>query len=373
VTTLRFPAIEYQQGGGRTLYCFVADGKLIDTFAAVSRLQRDGDDLMGYQRPEVRAHVEQIRKYLEGDAPLLPNALVVAFDDRVTFRPCDRDASHRIGTLTVPLDPENRPGWIVDGQQRSAALREARIASFPVCVVGFIARSEQEQREQFILVNSTKPLPRGLIYELLPGTAGGLPTSLEKRRLPTALIDRLNRDGDSPLRGLVLMPTNPEGMVKDSTLLKLLENSLSNGCLFYLRDSGPDGSPDVDGMVAVLKTFWSAVARVFPGAWGKPPRESRLFHAAGVIALGLVMDGIADADPPEELTVERFAGELERLRPHCRWTEGQWDLGVDGVRPWNLVQNTAVDIRILSNHLMRLWRESRKGRRRKGADAGEGP
>ena len=65
---LRFPAIEYLQGPRRRLFCFVADGKLIHDFAAVSRLKREGDDLTGYQRPEVKTHVDQIRRYLEGEA-----------------------------------------------------------------------------------------------------------------------------------------------------------------------------------------------------------------------------------------------------------------------------------------------------------------
>src|SRR5947209_6117882 len=121
---LRFPAIEYLQGPSRRLFCFVADGKLIHDFAAVSRLKREGDDLTGYQRPEVKAHVDQIRRYLEGEAPLLPNAVVVAFDDRVEFSARDKrqtEATARVGTLTIPLDPEDRPGWIVDGQQRCGA------------------------------------------------------------------------------------------------------------------------------------------------------------------------------------------------------------------------------------------------------------
>lgn len=92
----------------------------------------------------------------------------------------------RAGTLEIPVGAdvpdEKKPGWIVDGQQRAAALRDARVDSFPVCVVGFVADGLEEQRQQFILVNATKPLPKGLIYELLPATEGKLPLALQKRR-----------------------------------------------------------------------------------------------------------------------------------------------------------------------------------------------
>ena len=60
----------------------------------------------------------------------------------------------------------------------SAAIRDARIDSFPVVVTAFITQSEEDQRSQFILVNSAKPLPKGLIYELLPATSGALPLPL---------------------------------------------------------------------------------------------------------------------------------------------------------------------------------------------------
>ena len=100
---------------------------------------------------------------------------MVAFDRRVRFKPfSSRPSNHysRSGQLLIPIDPNwteaQKPGWIVDGQQRSAAVREANLKRFPLCVTAFITRSRIEQRTQFILVNSTKPLPKGLVYELLP-------------------------------------------------------------------------------------------------------------------------------------------------------------------------------------------------------------
>ena len=49
----------------------------------------------------------------------------------------------------------------MDGQQRCAAIRDAKVDRFPICVTAFITDSDIEQRSQFILVNSTKPLPKG--------------------------------------------------------------------------------------------------------------------------------------------------------------------------------------------------------------------
>jgi DGQHR domain-containing protein len=158
---------------------------------------------------------------------MLPNAIVVAFDKRVRFEPSDVQlggpAYTRIGTLVIPIDESlpdaNRPGWIVDGQQRVAAIRDAEVKRFPLCITAFIKASAKEQREQFILVNSTRPLPKGLIYELLPTTENRLPSALQRRRFPAYLLDRLNHDDNSPLACIIQTPTAPKGLINDNSIL----------------------------------------------------------------------------------------------------------------------------------------------------------
>jgi DGQHR domain-containing protein len=286
---VRVPALEISQGPKRLLYSFGVDGKQIPAFAAISRISRsERHRLRGYQRPEVLSHIAEIRRYLESASPMIPNSIVVAFDSRVQFVPGPSSISSecsRAGTLVIPADPtlpdEDKPGWIVDGQQRVAAIREANVSEFPIFVVGFITKNEHEQREQFILVNSTRPLPKGLIYELLPATKAHLPTILERRRYPAALLDRLDYDADSPLRQLIRTPTTSAGVIRDNSILKMLENSLSDGVLYRFRDA-KSGKPDTEEMLAVLKCFWGATKKVFHDAWEKPPRESRLMHGAGI-------------------------------------------------------------------------------------------
>src|ERR1700694_6337860 len=91
ISELRLPALEVQQTRRRKLYSFAVDGKRLHLFAAVSRLHRNQEaQIGGYQRPEVIAHVAGIRSYLESEDPMLPNAIVVAFDSRVHFAPYRR-------------------------------------------------------------------------------------------------------------------------------------------------------------------------------------------------------------------------------------------------------------------------------------------
>jgi DGQHR domain-containing protein len=359
---LRLPALIVEQGNKR-LYSFAVDGKKLPSFTTVSRIRRQEDkQLGGYQRPEALAHVASIKRYLESADAVLPNALVVAFDERVHFEPSGKGSS--VGEIVIPIDEdlpdEDRPGWIVDGQQRSAAIREADVDEFPVFVTAFITDSMEEQRSQFILVNSTKPLPKGLIYELLPATpAGVLPLALLKKRYPALLLERLNFDEDSPLHMRIRTTTAVGGSIKDNSVLKLLSASIEDGALYRYFDS-ETGEGDTESMLVILKNFWGAVASTFAEIWDLPPRRSRLVHGAGIAALGSLMDEIVYVLGEESIpSQEEFALELGRIADDCHWTEGAWEFRPGEICAWNELQNTPGDILRLSDHLLNLYRAKR--------------
>lgn len=362
VETLRLPALEIQQGPRRTLYQFAVDGKLLDRFATVSRISRKDDaSVDGYQRPEALSHIASIRKYIESKDAMVPNSLVIAFDGRVVFSPIgDSVDGVRHGWIEIPLDdslPSNeRPGWIVDGQQRTAAVRDARVERFPMAVTAFITTDESEQREQFILVNNVKPLSKSLIYELLPSTEAHLPAQLARRRLSAMLLDRLNYDSDSPFFQRIKMPTNPDGLIKDNSVMRMLDNSITDGVLYHFRDSST-GLGDVDSMLTIINRYWQAVGRVFQQDWESTPRKSRLVHGVGIVAMGYLMDAIADRLINDGTpTVEQFEAELTTIAVRCRWSAGYWDLGPGVQRKWNELQNTPRDIQVLTNHILALYR-----------------
>ena len=296
---------------------------------------------------------------------MLPTSLVVAFESSVSFVPTAIDSDEfdtgRCGILRIPLSDESgkpvRVAWIVDGQQRAAAIRDAAVSGFPVFVTGFMAESDKEQREQFILVNSPKPLPKDLIYELLPSTESRLPALLQRRRFSAALLRRLNKDADSPFREMVRTPTNPKGVIKDNSILRMIENSLSDGALYGYKSAGALEA-DREGMLTLLKNYWGATAAVFHDAWGQPPKRSRLMHGAGIIGMGLVMDALAEGcEPGKEPTVEEFQASLEPLRDACHWTQGYWEFHDGRTRNWNEIQNTSKDIQLLAMHLLREYQQ----------------
>lgn len=364
---IRVPALQIKQGS-REIYAFGIDGKRLHEFATVSRVHRDdASSLQGYQRPEVQSHIRAIRRYLESNDAMLANAVVLAFDSRVRFKPFRRRSALDYvvpGELVIPVDESlkdsEKPAWLVDGQQRTAAIRDADLDQFPVAAVGFITDGQEEQRSQFILVNSTKPLPKGLIHELLPETTGHLPPRYARRQVPAYLMVRLNTDADSPFRQLIATPTTPGGYIKDNSVLRMIENSLYEGALYQYRDP-VDGSCEVEEALLHLKMFWAMVAHMFAQAWDLPPRKSRLTHGVGIQAMGFVMDSVTEGAMAADLPGLDLGSVLAKLVPECSWTSGQWSFGSE-LRNWNGLQNTPNDVRLLTNHLVRLARPPRRSR-----------
>ncbi|MEI7909624.1 MAG: DGQHR domain-containing protein DpdB [Verrucomicrobiota bacterium] len=358
---LRVPCIAISQGRNHRLYTFAIDGKELHSFAQISRIGRGDDfELIGYQRPEVQSHIAEIRSYLESDNPMLPNAIVIAFDESVQFHKSGpATVNAQPGELEIPIPPDlhAKPGWIVDGQQRSAALRDARIDSFPIFVTAFLTENQHEQREQFILVNSTKPLPKGLLHELLPGTDAVLSRALEQKRIPSGLLHRLNQTPTSPFYQMIKTPTAPDGYIQDNSVLRMLSNSLQDGALYRVSLDVLEGAREMS-MFDCVTEFWQCVADAFPGAWKLPPRKSRLSHGVGITSLGYIMDAAYDrhlksSKPRREV----FSDCIEAIRIHCSWTSGFWEFGGGMSRKWNEIQNTPKDCQLVANYLLVTLRQ----------------
>ena len=361
-------AVKTTQGDGVDVFSFFLYGSDIVRVADISRIVRDEGELKGFQRKEIRSHVNSIVEFLDSGPVLFPNAIILALSPEVEFkysrgsRPEGFVDVADSGTLAIPVrDEGRRVAWIVDGQQRSLALARAKDSRIPVPVIAFVSADLEIQREQFILVNKAKPLPTRLINELLPEVSALLPRDLAARKLPSELCNMLNKDPRSPFHKLIRRESNTgegDGLVTDTALIESIRHNLRPpmGALSQYRRSaaGDLVGSDPDAMYRTIVLYWSAVRDTFPEAWGKPPSESRLMHSAGIRAMAVLMDQImlrANSSPSPEADIR---GSLARIAPHCSWTEGVWeDLGWR----WNEVQSTSHHISRLSDHLIRLDRD----------------
>lgn len=368
-------ATRLEQTPEGAIYQFALTGEELLAVADISRISRDdAGTLIGYQRPEVKRHVQDIVDYLDGDHVLFPHAVIVAFSSRVKFTssrgPGVNDGLSSSGTLTIPIPKRDqaKPGWIVDGQQRSLAVAKSKKPRLPIPVCAFITDDVEIQREQFLRINNSKPLPKGLVTELLPEVTAPISAATSASRLPSALVNSLNQEKDSPFFGLIKRTSSSRAekkgaVITDGPLIKVLRESLTSpsGCLFPYRNMAT-GEADIEAIWHTVLTYWTAVRNVFPEAWGKPPSQSRLMHSAGLWAMGRLMDRIMPhvslrtGDP-----VVAVQDEIELIRPYCRWTSGVWeDLGN---LEWNRLENVSRHVRALSNLLVRAYVEERSRHR----------
>lgn len=364
---LQVGALRVTQDRKHPLFMFVVTADQLAELADVSRIARTDDgEIEGYQRGEVKRHVSAISDYLNSNRGfvLFPHALILALTRPVSFTVSSSGAAgdaSESGVLTIPLAAKSgKPALLVDGQQRSLALAKAKRRDFPVPVCAFQANDLDTQREQFLRVNSTHPLPRGLIAELIPSIRSALPQKLAERQAASALVESLNRDPESPFFGMIRRASYPKevrrkAVIADTALIKVLEESFRtpNAALFPYRNVATQ-EVDLAGAFKVLVAFWSAVRTTFPEAWGLPPTHSRLMHSAGLRAMGKLMDRVmATVDVDDARLEQRLRRELGPLKGACAWTAGTW-VDLDGL-VWDKLQNLPAHVRLLTDYVQRVY------------------
>jgi DGQHR domain-containing protein len=353
--TFRYTAVRATQAPGKFVFSFAATPKDVLKFATVDGVKRHNDgSLGGFQRHQIAPHIKEIRTYLSREDALLPNAVVIAFINGARVK------EREDGLVDVEIDvgEDVPPGFVVDGQQRLTALSGMEKPGFQVFVSALICSDYNELRQQFVLINNTRPLPKALIYELLPNI-DGLPDRFSKRSFAARMVEKLNytRTDDPVFYGRIHQHTNARGKLSDLAIQRLIMDSADQGAVReFIAESSqePLGSTQIleDRTFDLVHTFFSAVKEVFGPAWNDmTPKTSRLVHGAGLVAMGYVMETLyAHAGRVDR---EEFVKGLRLIAPKCAWIAGRWTFSRDDQRPWNGIQNTSTDIDLLANYLVR--------------------
>ncbi len=347
-TLMHFDVVVPRQSDAVSVFTFAARASDVARFARVECAGRDSEGtLTGFQRPQIAAHIKEIQDYLEKPGAILPNPLVVAFTGHAVLEA----GGGGIGRLTIDV-ADGPPGWIVDGQQRFTALSQIKERDFEVLVSGFVCEDLGELQKQFILINNTRPLPKALIYELLPQVSD-LPERMSNRSQAAVLTEALNYRTGSSLRGLIRQQTNPKGVIRDTVLQRVIMHSISDGAL---RLYASDNRLLLDHGFNIVSEFFHAVRHVFYEDWeGRTPKTSRLVHGTGIAAMGYVMEALHGAGASDR---KAFETGLRSLVGRTSWTSGDW-VFEDERRPWNGLQNVPRDILALTRYLVRELKRPR--------------
>jgi DGQHR domain-containing protein len=366
---MSFPAVRAIHDSGREIFAFPIEGNDILKIASVSKFSRmDDGEIQGFQRGEAKQHITQIAEYVGQIDSMIPNAIVIAFNENEVVFEQSSEGEH--GFLKVPYDPDSEhvPGLIVDGQQRTMGIKKAiedeksTVKRFPMMVCAFLESDLTVQQKHFILLNQSKNLPSTLIDELLPG-AGLIGTKWDARRFSSQLIMKLEDQEDCPFYQLIKTQGRTGGKITRNSLLNPYKRMFSDERSFigkYIENGMFIG--DLDELVEEIKTYWIAVQETFNEAWDPDLKKSRIMHGTALYALAQLQDVIKN-NSPLPLTLEEYKKGLSKIQPYCHWTEedGDWLsihlLGNQPDEPWNFFENTEKDKKLLTGYLVRKFGE----------------
>jgi DGQHR domain-containing protein len=79
-------ALQTKQGDNIEVYSFFLHGSDLSRIADITRIGREGGDLKGFQRREIRDHVKSIVEFLDSGSILFPNAIILALSPEIEFK-----------------------------------------------------------------------------------------------------------------------------------------------------------------------------------------------------------------------------------------------------------------------------------------------
>ncbi|MBI2295681.1 MAG: DGQHR domain-containing protein [Betaproteobacteria bacterium] len=276
-----------------------------------------------FQRQLSRAKVRALKNFYEmavGQPPI-PGTVLLFTDERLGFQALGTDQS--VGHLQEPASKY----FIIDGQHRLAALhfylreRPGEGSNIQVPCVIFDGRTEDFAAEMFVIINSTPTrINKSHLVDLYERISWAEPD----RRFAARLVDKLYREGDSPLRYRINRlggRSQQEKWVLQAELFNELHRWVSGDWRKIQRASNV--TREIDRYYAVVRDFFKAAQKVWGNGWGHP--NYMITKPVTIKAMVRVCADLArdDADPADG-RVSRWE---HRLAP---WTEQARSFRVEG-------------------------------------------
>ncbi len=276
-----------------------------------------------FQRDLSRAKVTTIKNFYETAAsqPPIPGTVLLFTSDKLEFK--GLSAEQNVGHLQDPTSKF----LIIDGQHRLAALQfylrerpgEGNNIHVP-CVI-FDSRSEDFAAEMFVIINSTPTrINKSHLVDLYERISWAEPD----RRFAAKLVDKLYREGDSPLRYRINRlggRSQQEKWILQAELFNELQRWVSSDWRKIQRASHVQR--EADRYYAIVRDFLKACQKVWTTSWGHP--NYMVTKPVTLKAMIRVCADLARADAePSDGRQQRWE---KRLTP---WTERMREFRVEG-------------------------------------------
>lgn len=308
---LRIPAIEFNQRSTRLYIFSIPAEKLIKL---VRSRFRTSDDQEGIQRFLDKKRISEIAAYASDPSNTIPNNIIINFTKDVTI---ERTNISNVVMIILPNE-EGHFGDIIDGQHRLYGItnEKSRYPELEIAVTGLMIKDPKSSGKVFADINSKqKPVSASLLVSL-QSALGALP---EIETIAAGIMERLNDDDDSPLKGQIKMFQDQQGkLIRNDQIIKVIKGILQPDKMLhaFIKNLSSDTA------LGILKTYLSALEEMFPDAWNDS-RNYLLTRSAGLsIILGLFDRVFQIARFKKEAglpTKEDFRFALEPIR------DAKWD------------------------------------------------
>jgi len=276
-----------------------------------------------FQRRLSRAKVRALKNFYEMavSQPPIPGTVLLFTSEKLQFQALGSEQS--VGHLQEPASKF----LMIDGQHRMAALQfylrerpgEGNNINVP-CVI-FDGRSEDFAAEMFVIINSTPTrINKSHLVDLYERISWAEPD----RRFAARLVDKLYREGDSPLKYRINRlggRSQQEKWILQAELFNELHRWVGGEWRKIQRSSNV--TREADRYYAIVRDFLKACQKVWTTSWGHP--NYMVTKPVTLKAMIRVCADLArvDAEPADG----RQARWEKRLAP---WTERMREFRMEG-------------------------------------------
>jgi len=337
---------------------------------------------LGVQRQKDEAWIKQLMSAFKSHkAELWSTAIIYFDDDKVDYvKLKDYDNNKEIGIITIPYDGHvfdaEKPGWILDGQQRMWSLENiARRSEDPdsleligpvtIGIGEFKANDSKKNdfiRRTFTAANNTKNLPKNFRKDLMATLDEASQEMLtEKDKIETfiaSISEVLNIDKDSPFIDLIDManfglPQNQGELIARGAIYSMIKEIL-NYPGFY-KDDLPIAREDYRFIfnIELIKDYFNAIKFTFLVEWDKPISESRIRSRLVITTFAKLIETILHisvaTSPDRDNRFRSITGELIKL-----WEDEQVSFDITSPIIYSK-RNNLRDIKELTKELKRKY------------------
>lgn len=339
---IRLDAIKIKQPGSNEMYLTAMEpARLLQISYVVRRASNVSE---AYQRLLNKDRVEKLSKFISTKKVLLPNAIIIVFDQNIE-NDINYDSKDR--KLIFPL--EYCSAWIIDGQHRVFSfiktiykeLSEKNKGNFELPVVIFKNLDITSQSKLFVDINyNQKKIDPTLLCDLTTV----IKDMKNELTWPSLLGYSLNKDENSPLKGLIKIseldegkPINLTSFIKYGLLETLLgfktkskeyKGRLYEFAPFYTNKkfNSEDNQIAFQKQLNLLKRYFTAIKDNFGSTW-EDTKKCAILKPTGINALFLVLAKIMEVNKNVEIDLKEYLKPIKEInfeRENVKNMGGGW-------------------------------------------------